>query len=129
MPKTSRDTASNIQHVEGIVEDRSEELDGYTISFTRFLGDMDGAPLLRGAPDDRCQCPHWGYVIEGKVAFRFPDRDETYEAGDAFYAPPGHTPVTYEGAEVVMFQPTDELAKTMEVMLRNIQALSAHAPA
>ncbi len=123
MPKTSRETAPNVQRVEGIVEDRSEELDEYTVSFTRCLGEFDGAPLLRGAVDDRCQCPHWGYVIEGKITFRFPDRDEIYQAGDAFYAPPGHTPVTHEGSEVVMFQPTDALAKTREVMMGNLQAM------
>ncbi len=130
MPKSSRATASKAQRVEGIVDDRNEELDGYTVSFTQFLGDMDGAPLLRGAPDDRCQCPHWGYVIKGKITFRFPDRDETYEAGDAYYTPPGHTPHTYEGAEIVQFQPTDELAKTMEIMMGNVQAMMGqHAPA
>ena len=125
MPKTSKATASNVQHVPGIVDDRSEELDGYTISFTTCLGDFDGAPLLRGAPDDRCQCPHWGFVQSGRITFRFPDREETYEAGDAFYAPPGHTPHTYEGAEVVMFQPTEQLAATMEVMMGNVQAMMA----
>jgi hypothetical protein len=31
--------------------------------------------------------------------------------------------VTHEGAEVVMFQPTDELAKTMEVMTKNMEAM------
>ena len=130
MPKSSRATASKAQRVEGIVDDRNEELDGYTISFTQFLGDMDGAPLLRGAPDDRCQCPHWGYVLKGKITFRFPDRDETYEAGDAYYAPPGHTPQMYEGAEIVQFQPADEMAKTMEIMMGNLQAMTGqHAPA
>lgn len=29
------------------------------------------------------------------VGFRFSDREETYEAGDAYYVPPGHTPVHY----------------------------------
>ena len=47
---------------------------------------------------------------------RFPDREETYEAGDAFYTPPGHTPMLYEGSEILWFHPTDEMAKTMEVM-------------
>ena len=28
--------------------------------------------------------------------------------------------MTYEGAEVLMFHPTDELAKTMEVMMKNM---------
>ena len=127
MPKASKASASQQQRVEGIVDERAEELGGYTVSFDSFLGDLDGAPLLRGAPNDQCQCPHWGYVFAGKIAFRFGDREETYEAGDAFYAPPGHTPVTHEGAEVVMFQPTDELAKTMEVMMKNFQAMSGRA--
>ena len=53
-----------------------------------------------------------------------------YEAGDAYYTPPGHTPHTYEGAEIVQFQPTDELAKTMEIMMGNVQAMMGqHAPA
>jgi hypothetical protein len=120
MPKASKDSASQVQHVEGIVDDRAEELGGYTVSFDSFLGDLDGAPMLKGAPNDQCQCPHWGYVFKGKMTFRFGDHEETYEAGDAFYAPPGHTPITYEGAEVLMFQPTDELAKTMEVMMKNM---------
>jgi hypothetical protein len=122
MPKVSKASASNEQRVEGIVHDRSEQLHGYTVTFDSFLGDMDGAPMLKGAPNDQCQCLHWGYVFKGKMTFRFGDREETYEEGDAFYAPPGHTPVTYEGAEVLMFQPTDELAKTMEVMMKNFQA-------
>jgi hypothetical protein len=120
MPKASKNSASQVQHVEGIVDDRAEELGGYTVSFDSFLGDLDGAPMLKGAPNDQCQCPHWGYVFKGKMTFRFGDHEETYEAGDAFYAPPGHTPITYEGAEVLMFQPTDELAKTMEVMMKNM---------
>ena len=127
MPKASKASASQEQRVEGIVDERAEELGGYTVSFDSFLGDLDGAPLLRGAPNDQCQCPHWGYVFKGKITFRFADHEETYEAGDAFYAPPGHTPVTYEGAELVMFQPTDELAKTMEVMMKNFQAMSGRA--
>jgi hypothetical protein len=40
---------------------------------------------------------------------------------------PGTGEWTYEGAEVLMFQPTDELAKTMEVMMRNFQAMSQQA--
>ena len=127
MPKVSKTTASNVQHVEGMVEDRSEELDGYTISFTSFMRDIDGAPLLRGLPGDQCHCPHWGYVVKGKIAYRFGDREETYEAGDAYYVPAGHTPVAFEGAEVVQFQPTEELAKTMEVMAKNMQAMASEA--
>ena len=38
-------------------------------------------------------------MIKGKVGFRFTDREETYEAGDAYYVPPGHTPVHYTGRD------------------------------
>jgi quercetin dioxygenase-like cupin family protein len=58
-------------------------------------------------------------VLKGRVVFRYADREETFEAGDAFYAPPGHTPVVFEGTEVVEFSPTDEAAKTSEVVRRN----------
>jgi hypothetical protein len=122
MPKTSKATASQVESVEGILESRSEDLDGYTTSFESYMADMDVAPFFKGLPDDRCQCPHWGYVIKGKITFRFADRDETYEAGDAYYAPPGHTPVLSAGCEMLEFSPTDEATKTMEVVMKNIAA-------
>lgn len=100
-PKDLEADASQIESVEGILDGRSEDLNGYIASFISYLTDMDPAPLFQGLPDDRCQCPHWGYVIKGKMTFRFADREETYEAGDAYYAPPGHTPVMFAGAEVV----------------------------
>ena len=122
MPKVSKASASQVELVEGILENRSEELDGYTVGFTSFIADADPAPFFQGLPDDRCQCPHWGYVLKGKITFRFADREETYEAGDAYYVPPGHTPVVYDGNEIVEFSPADELAKTMEVVMRNMAA-------
>src|ERR1700761_2050373 len=118
MPKTSKETASRVQVIEGLGEGRSDELDDYTVSFSSYTADSDPAEFFRGLPDDRCQARHWGYVLKGKVAFRYPDREETYEAGDAFYAPPGHTPVVFEGTEVIEFSPTDEAAKTSEVVRR-----------
>ena len=67
-----------------------------------------------------------GYVIEEKVRFTFADgHEETYEAGDAYYVPPGHVPLAFEGSEILQFQPADELAKTEEVMARNMQAAGA----
>ena len=122
MPKVSKATASQVEVMEGILEDRSEDLDGYTTGFTSFLADMDPAPFFKGLPDDRCQCPHWGYVVKGKCTFRFADREETYEAGDAYYVPPGHLPLMYAGTEIVEFSPAADLAKTMDVVMKNIAA-------
>jgi glyoxylate utilization-related uncharacterized protein len=125
MPKVSRDSASQGGD-HGLVVERSEDLDDYTVNFVTFREDIDHTPLLRGLPDDQCQCPHWGYVIKGKMTFRFGGREEVFEAGDAFYAPPGHVPVhTEPGSEYVQFSPADELRKTSEVIMRNLQAMQA----
>jgi hypothetical protein len=61
--------------------------------------------LFKGLPEDQCQCEHMGYVIRGKVAFRSPVGEEVFEAGDAYYVGPGHTPVLYAGTDVVEFSP------------------------
>jgi hypothetical protein len=123
MPKVSKKSATQGGDY-GPVLDRYDEVEGYRVGFTTFREDVDGTPLMKGLPDDRCQCPHWGYVIAGKLTFRFPDRDEVYEAGDAFYTPPGHIPVKHQpGSEIVMFSPAQELRVTEAVMMKNMQAM------
>ena len=125
MPKVSKESAAHIDD-HGVVEDRHEDVDGYTLSFVEFRQDIDATPLLKGAPDDRCQCPHWGYVVNGKMTFRYADREEVFETGDAFYTPPGHVPVSNDpGTEVVMFSPAEELKKTDAVMMKNMQAMQS----
>jgi hypothetical protein len=124
MPKASKTTATQSVDMR-IMEGRYEELGGYTVGFEHFRENADGTPVFRGLPDDRCQSPHWGYVVTGRVVFRFADHDETYEAGDAYYAPPGHIPVVAAGTEVVEFSPTGEYEKTMEVVARNLAAMPA----
>jgi hypothetical protein len=125
MPKASKHTASEHMEVEGY-EGHFEQLADWTVGFERYTADADLAPLFAGLPDDRCQCVHMGYVIEGKVKFTFTDgTEETYEAGDAYYAPPGHTPHLYAGTQVVEFSPTDELGRTIEVVTRNMEAAGA----
>jgi len=124
MPKASRATASETVVVEGY-EGHFEELGGYTVGFESYSADADLAPLFAGLPDDRCQCPHMGYVLKGKVKFTYTDgTEETYEAGEAYHAPPGHTPTLYAGAEVVEFSPTAELQQTMEIVGRNMEAMA-----
>jgi hypothetical protein len=109
-------------------EGRYERIDGgYTIGFESYTADVDAAELFRGLPEDRCQCPHWGYVLAGKVTFRYADREETYHAGEAYYAPPGHTPVLFAGAEVVEFSPTDALDETIATVTENLRTAGAEA--
>jgi hypothetical protein len=125
MPKVSRATASERVELEGVEVDLEHLDGGYSVCFEKHTADADLAELFRGLPDDRAQLPRWGYVIEGKVGFRFADHEETYEAGDAYYVPPGHTPVHYEGSEIVEFSPTEILGETIPVVLQNVEAAGA----
>lgn len=126
MPKVSRDSATKAEEV-GPVRDRYEVLDGYSVNFTVFDEDIDATPLLRGLPDDQCQCPHWGYVFRGSMTVRVGDRDEVYHAGDAFYTPPGHTPLKHQAdTEVIMFSPEKELRRTGAAVRRNAEAEAMH---
>jgi hypothetical protein len=122
MAHVSRDTASQTVEVEGYEGRFGDVEGGYTIGFETYTQDADMSPLLTGLPDDRCQCPHWGYVIKGKVTYRTAAGEETYETGDAYYVPPGHTPVLYAGTEVVEFSPTEEMQRTIEVVTKNMEA-------
>jgi len=81
---------------------------------------LDIAPLLKGLPDDLCQCPHWGVVLKGRKLVRYKDHEEVLNAGDAYYMPPGHTTITDAGTEWVEFSPCDELKKTNETVQRNL---------
>jgi len=122
MPSASSASASNVMSMEGFHGAYEDLPGGYTVGFERHTADADPAAFFRGLPDDRCQCPHWGVVRSGRIMFRYTDRDEVYEAGDAYYAPPGHLPVLFDGCELVEFSPTDALAETLAVVGANLEA-------
>ena len=111
MAKVSKDTASHVEEF-GPVTDRREEMDGYTVEFVSFAADSDLDGPLQSLPGGACQCPHWGYVIEGRLRFVSGDLEEVYETGDAFYIPPGHRPYVDAGTELLQFSPTEQLAET-----------------
>src|SRR5262249_44706582 len=122
MPKVSKQSAEHVEE-HGPVEDRHEDINGWTVNFVSFNADIDATPMLKGLPDDRCPCPHWGYVFKGRVTYRFADHEEVFEAGDAFYLPAGHIPVVEAGTEFVQFSPSEELAEVSATMARNMQQM------
>ena len=71
----------------------------------------DFTPLFKGLPGDLCQCPHWGYIVEGSITVRYADgTEEVNRAGDLYYWPGGHTGWTDEGVVFIEFSPADEIA-------------------
>lgn len=123
MSKVSRATAPETYDY-GPVQDWTEHFDDYTVNFTSIRQDSDLAPLLKGLPGDSCQCPHWGYMLAGRMSVTYADHEEVIEPGDAFYMPPGHVPAAIAGTELVMFSPKDELAVSEAALKANMEKMA-----
>jgi hypothetical protein len=121
MPKVSKESATHRDH--GPVSEWAQDVDGYNISFVWFKQDIDSTPMLKGLPGDSCTCPHWGYVLKGRVRFRFDDREEVYEPGDAFYVPPGHLQFADADTEYLQFSPAEELRVVSETIMANMERM------
>jgi hypothetical protein len=87
---------------------------GMSATFVRLPGGADLRPAVVGLPADLCQCPHWGYLLKGRVKMHTPDGEPVYAAGEAFYWAPGHAPEALEDSEYVDFSPTDEFNHVIE---------------
>lgn len=122
MPKASKDTAPDTYSLEGYEGHFTKLPGGYTVAFETYTAESDLTEFFAGLPDDRCQAPHWGVVLRGRLTYRYADREETIEAGEAYYAPPGHTPFIHAGTEVVEFSPTDALEETLAVVSENLRS-------
>ncbi|HEY9328276.1 MAG TPA: hypothetical protein VIS09_08580 [Streptomyces sp.] len=99
----------------GGVELRTREVGGdMSVAFARFPKGTDMRPAIKGMPDDLCPCPHWGYLLKGRLKMRTKHGDEVYEAGQAFYWAPGHVPEALEDCEYVDFSPTREFNEVID---------------
>ena len=86
----------------------------------------DFGPLLQGLPDDKCQCPHWGYVFKGALHMRYADgTEEVLEAGQAYYMPPGHTAwTTDQDTALLILGPEKEEKEVAQHMEKRQKELS-----
>ncbi len=81
------------------------------------------AVFHRAFPDGRCPVPHWGYLVKGRMRIKYPDREEVISAGEAWYMPPGHIPMTEEDVVDIVFTMAGEYEKVMATITR---AAAAH---
>jgi hypothetical protein len=121
MAKASSASADKVADY-GVAIDRSSELGGYTVNFVTITQSHDLGPILASLPGGNCSCPHWGYVLKGRIIVRYPDHEEIVEAGDAFFMPPGHAPEAEAGTELIQFSPTEQLAETEAAIAKAMQA-------
>ena len=102
---------------------RETEWGGMQVTLESYHKTMDMAPLLKGLPDDKCQCPHWGMVLKGRMLVKYRDHEEVTKAGEAYYMAPGHSPIMDPGTELVEFSPIEEAMKSRQVIERNLQGM------
>lgn len=88
--------------------------------FTLAAG-VDTTPLFVGLDGDRCQCPHWGFVLSGQITTtNAVGGMETVHPHDLFYWPPGHNVRVDEDAEIIMFSPQHEHTHVINHMIDKV---------
>jgi len=101
------------------------DVSGYTgISgeyFTLSAG-VDTTPLFQGLDGNLCQCPHWGFVLRGRLTTTDAQgAQETVTTNDLFYWPPGHNVKVDADAEIVMFSPQREHSRVIDHMIEKVK--------
>ena len=90
-----------------------------SIAYAEMPAGTDLGPLLQGLTNDACQCPHWGYMLKGKLKIAYTDgMDEVIQAGDFFYLPSGHTGIFEEDSAFVEFSPDQEYHEVLSHVLK-----------
>ncbi len=85
--------------------------------FTLSAG-VDTTPLFQGLEGNLCQVPHWGFVLQGQLTTTDATGvEETVEANDLFYWPPGHNVKVDADAEIIMFSPQHEHSEVINHMI------------
>ena len=111
MHTTKQDLPTVMDTPEATVQQQQEFGDlpaGTTLAaeHMQFAAGTDITPLLEGLPNDHCQVPHWGYVIDGEITIGYEDGSEEVDrGGDVVYWPPGHTARAEQDTEVILFSP------------------------
>ncbi|MEX1026151.1 MAG: cupin domain-containing protein [Planctomycetota bacterium] len=96
--------------------------DAISAEFFSLKEGVDTTPLFIGLEGDMCQCPHWGYVIAGRITTTDAGGvNETVTSGDLFYWPPGHNVRIDEDAEFVMFSPQREHIHVIDHMQAKVE--------
>ncbi len=83
---------------------------------------VDTTPLFQGLEGNMCQCPHWGYVLRGQLTTTDANgTQETVNASDLFYWPPGHNVKVDADAEIIMFSPQNQHSHVIDHMIEKVK--------
>jgi len=94
----------------------------FSAEYFSFSAGVDTTPLFEGLEGNLCQCPHWGFVLRGRLTTTNADGvQETVNANDLFYWPPGHNVKVDSDAEIVMFSPQHEHSHVIEHVIEKVK--------
>lgn len=97
--------------------------DGISGEYFSLAAGVDTTPLFEGLEGNLCQCPHWGYVLRGRITTTDANGGrETVHEDDLFYWPPGHNVSVEQDAELVMFSPQRQHTAVIDHMRRKVGA-------
>ena len=84
---------------------------------------VDTTPLFEGLEGNLCQCPHWGFVLRGRITTTDAKGNrETVNTNDLFYWPPGHNVKVDADAEIIMFSPQREHSLVINHMIEKTKS-------
>jgi glyoxylate utilization-related uncharacterized protein len=126
MPSASQDELPLKEIVPGY-SSRMADWGGITVAFEKAGSGQDASSMVKGLPDDRCQAPHWGYLLSGRMTVEVGGEVETIEAGQAYYIRPGHKLTFETDCEALEFTPTEALERALEAVRRNHAARESGA--
>ena len=99
---------------------------GMAVDINNAPAGSDFTPLLAGLENDKCQVPHWGYVVKGSMRVIFQDgTEEVFSEGEAFFMKSGHTGVVLEDLLLVSFSPEHEMHELVEHISKRVAELQA----
>lgn len=93
---------------------REVQLGTMRVGYETYLQDFDDKEILRTLPGGLCPCPHWGYVISGRLTICYPDHEEVVNTGEVYHMAPGHTMKADAGTVLLEFSPYEEFKKLTE---------------
>jgi len=85
---------------------------GYTVA-----PPVDCEFVSQGLPGGLCPCPHYGYVLKGRVRARYPGTDwpeEVAGEGDVYFFQSGHILTYEEDSEILELNPAAALVTIMD---------------
>ena len=108
MRKTVDEMATELEV--GEIRTKGEDWGEQCVRHIDLPAGADLRPLLRGLPGDRCDCPHWGYILEGSINVQYADGTiDVNRAGDLYYWQGGHTGWTHAGVVFIELSPALEI--------------------